>query len=198
MSSHSRWPGLKTSTQRAWSGQFLRWWWVVWWFPSWKFRFWWCFSSVSWTAGYTMAPIIQATPPPHVWWALRSEAVSDELRSNHIFIWGQYRSHGEILRHGSQECCANLILLSSARNNHIMVEAEGHADHQFPRVSDGVGYCSNFVPVHARPRRIPTGVCSKVLASKSTSAHSAQWNRHWGHDQRASSRTYGSILRQET
>jgi hypothetical protein len=29
-------------------------------------------------------------------------------------------------------------------------------------------------------------------------APSAQWNHHWGHDQRASARTYGSILRQKT
>jgi hypothetical protein len=42
---------------------------------------------------------------------------------------GQYRSHSEILRHGSQECCTNLVLLSSARNNHIMGEAKGHTDH---------------------------------------------------------------------
>jgi hypothetical protein len=54
-----------------------------------------------------------------------------------------------------------------------MAEAEGYADHQFPRVSDEAGYCSSFVPVHARPRRIPPGVCPKVLASESTSAHSA-------------------------
>jgi hypothetical protein len=51
-----------------------------------------------------------------------------------------------------------------------MGEAEGHADHQFPRVSDEAGYCSSFVLVHARPRRIPPGVCPKVLASESTSA----------------------------
>jgi hypothetical protein len=55
-----------------------------------------------------------------------------------------------------------------------MAEAEGHADHQFPRVSDEVGHCSGFVPVHTRPWRIPPGVCPKVLASKSTGAHSAQ------------------------
>jgi hypothetical protein len=65
----------------------------------------------------------------------------------------------------------NLVLLSSARNNHIMTEAEGHVDHQFPRVSDKAGYCSSFVLVHARPRRVPSGVCPKVLAFKSTSAH---------------------------
>jgi hypothetical protein len=52
-----------------------------------------------------------------------------------------------------------------------LAEAKGHADHQFPRVSDEAGYCSSFVPVHARPRRIPPGVCPKVLASESTSAH---------------------------
>jgi hypothetical protein len=87
---------------------------------------------------------------------------------------GQHCSHGEILRHGSQECRTNLVLLSLARNNHIMAEAEGHADHQFSRVPDEAGHCSSFVPVHARPRRIPPGVCLEVLASKSISAHSAQ------------------------
>jgi hypothetical protein len=55
-----------------------------------------------------------------------------------------------------------------------MAEVEGHADHQFPRVSDEAGHYSGFVPVHARPQRIPPGVCLKVLASESTSAHSAQ------------------------
>ena len=51
-----------------------------------------------------------------------------------------------------------------------MAEAKGHADHQFPRVPDEAVYCSSFVLVHARPRRIPPGVCPKVLASESTSA----------------------------
>jgi hypothetical protein len=73
-----------------------------------------------------------------------------------------------------KKCCANLVLLSSARNNHIMAEAEGHADHHFPRVSDEARYCSSFVPVHAGSRGIPSGVCPKVLASKGTSANSAQ------------------------
>jgi hypothetical protein len=171
---------------------------MVWWFPSWKFCFWWCFSSVSRTAGYPMPPIIQAAPAPYVWWALRPEAVSNELWSNHIFIWGQHCSHGEIFCHGSQKCRTDLVLFSLARNNHIMAEAEGHADHHLPRVSDKAGHCSGFVPVNARPRRIPLGVCPKVLASEGTSAHSAQWNCHWGHDQRASARTYGSIHCQET
>jgi hypothetical protein len=171
---------------------------MVWWFLAWKFCFWWCFSSVSRTAGYPMAPIIQATLAPYVWWAFRLEVVSNELWSNHIFIWGQHSSHGEILRHGSRECRTNLVLFTSARNNHIMAEVEGYAHHQFPRISDEAGHCSGSVPMHAGPRGIPSGICPEVLASKSTSAHSAQWNCHWGHDQRASARTYDSILCQET
>jgi hypothetical protein len=67
-----------------------------------------------------------------------------------------------------------LVFLSSARNNDIMAEAEGHADHQFSRISDEASYCSSLVPVHARPRGIPPGVCPKVLVSDSTSANSAQ------------------------
>jgi hypothetical protein len=87
---------------------------------------------------------------------------------------GQHCSHGEILRHGSQKCCTNLVLFSSARNNYIMAEAEGYADHQFPRISDEASHGSGFVLVHARQRGIPSSVCLKVLASESTRAHSAQ------------------------
>jgi hypothetical protein len=125
---------------------------------------------------HSITKILRNGPKAHFpfRWTLRSEAVSDELRSYHIFIWRQYCSHGEIFRHGSQECCTNLVLLSSARNNHIMAEDEGHVDHQFPRVSDEAGYCSSFVPVHARSRRIPSGVCPKILASEGTSANSTQ------------------------
>jgi hypothetical protein len=47
----------------------------------------------------------------------------DELRSNHIFIWGQYRSHGEVFRHGSPKCGPDMVLFSPARDNHIMAEA---------------------------------------------------------------------------
>jgi hypothetical protein len=99
---------------------------------------------------------------------------SDELRSNNIFLWWQHSGHGEIFRHGSQKCCTNLVLLSSARNNHIMAKAEGHAGHQFSRVSDEASYRSSFVPVHTRSRRIPSSVCPKVLALEGTSANSAQ------------------------
>jgi hypothetical protein len=37
-----------------------------------------------------MATILQVTVASHLRWALRSEAVSHELRSNHILIWGQH------------------------------------------------------------------------------------------------------------
>jgi hypothetical protein len=55
-----------------------------------------------------------------------------------------------------------------------MAEVEGYADHQFPRISYEAGYYSGYVPIHVRPRGIPSAVCPKVLASESTSAHSAQ------------------------
>jgi hypothetical protein len=54
-----------------------------------------------------------------------------------------------------------------------MAEAEGHVDHQFPRVSNETGYFSSFVPVHARSRRIPSGICPKVLASEGISTNNA-------------------------
>jgi hypothetical protein len=40
---------------------------------------------------------------------------------------------------------------SSARDNHVMVEAQGHAGYQFSRLSDEVGHSSGLVPVHTRP-----------------------------------------------
>ena len=106
--------------------------------------------------------------------AFRSEAVSDELRSNHIFIWRQYRSHGEIFHHGSQECCANLVFLSSARNNHFMAEAEGHVTDQLSRISNEASYSSSPLPVYSRSRRIPSGVCPKVLTIEGAGTNGAQ------------------------
>jgi hypothetical protein len=144
-----------------------------------------------------MAPIIQATSAPHVWWALRSKAVSDELWSNYIFVRGQYRSHGEVFRHGSPEHSLDMVFFSSARDNHVVAEAQGHAGYQFPRLSNEASQSSGPVSVHARPWGIPSGVCPKVLATEGTSAHSAQWNCHWDHDQGSSARTYDSILRQK-
>jgi hypothetical protein len=89
-------------------------------------------------------------------------------------FWWQYCSHGEVFRHGCQECCTNLVLLSSAKNNHVMAEAEGHADYQFPRVSNEAGHRSSFIPVHLGSRRILSGVCPKVLASEGTGTNDAQ------------------------
>ena len=119
-------------------------------------------------------PIIQATSASHVWWALRSKAVSDELRNNYIFVRGQYRSHGEVLRHGSPECSLDMVFFSSARDYHVMAEAQRHASYQFPRLSNKASHSSIHVPVHARPWGIPSGICPKVLATEGTSAYSAQ------------------------
>jgi hypothetical protein len=55
--------------------------------------------------------------------AFRSKAVSDELRSNYIFVRRQYCSYGEVLRHGSPECSPNMVFFSSARDYHVVAEA---------------------------------------------------------------------------
>jgi hypothetical protein len=44
-----------------------------------------------------------------------------------------------------------MVLLSSARNNYIMAEAQRHAGHQFPRFSNKASHCSGLVSMHARP-----------------------------------------------
>jgi hypothetical protein len=36
---------------------------------------------------------------------------------------GQYRSHGEVLRHGSPECSPNMVFFSSARDYNVVAEA---------------------------------------------------------------------------
>jgi hypothetical protein len=74
-----------------------------------------------------MATIIQTTAASHVRWVLGSKAVSHELQSNHILIWGQHGCHGEILRHGGQECSSDMIFFPSPGNDHVMSKAEGHA-----------------------------------------------------------------------
>jgi hypothetical protein len=67
-----------------------------------------------------------------------------------------------------------MVLLSSARDNHIMTEAEGLVDNQFPRVSNEAGHRSSSIPVHPGSRRIPSGVCPKVLASEGSGTTVAQ------------------------
>jgi hypothetical protein len=74
-----------------------------------------------------MATILQATTTSHVRRAFRSKVVSHELRSNHILIWWQHGCHGEILRHGGQECSSNVVFFPSPKNDHVMAKAEGHA-----------------------------------------------------------------------
>jgi hypothetical protein len=66
-----------------------------------------------------------------------------------------------------------MVLFSSARDYHVVVEAQGHAGYQFPRLSNEASHSSGPVPMHARPRRIPSGICPKVLATEGTSAYSA-------------------------
>jgi hypothetical protein len=69
-----------------------------------------------------MATILQATVASHVRWALGSEIVFHELRSNHIFIWG-----GQHRCHGGQECSSEAVLFPSSRNDHVVAKAKGHA-----------------------------------------------------------------------
>jgi hypothetical protein len=110
-----------------------------------------------------LASILQATSASHVRRTLRSEAVSDELRSNQIFIWRQYCSHGEIFRHGHQECCANLVLLSSARNNHIMAEAEVR---RFLRLRAQAPTVPNEMVIEAMIKGLRPGPTTQYFARK--------------------------------
>jgi hypothetical protein len=55
-----------------------------------------------------------------------------------------------------------------------MAKAQGHVGYQFSRLLDEASHISGIVPVHTRPGGIPSGICPKVLATESTSAHSAQ------------------------
>jgi hypothetical protein len=59
--------------------------------------------------------------------------------------------HGQVLRHGSPERGPNMVFFPSARDNHVVAEAQGHAGDQFPRLSDEASHSLGLVPVHARP-----------------------------------------------
>jgi hypothetical protein len=74
-----------------------------------------------------MATVLQAIIAPHVRRALGSKTVSHELRSNLILIWGQHGCHGEILRHGGQECSLDVVFFPSPGNDHVMAKAKGYA-----------------------------------------------------------------------
>jgi hypothetical protein len=77
-----------------------------------------------------------------------TKAVPHKLRSNHIIIWWQHHCHGEVLCHGSQECGSNMVFFSSARNNHVVAEAEGYASHQLSGFLDkaNCGGTAQFIP----------------------------------------------------
>jgi hypothetical protein len=106
---------------------------------------------------------------PHVWWPLGSKAVSNELRSNHILIWGQHGCHGEIFRHGGQECISDVVLFSSPRNIHVMAKAEGYAGNQLPRFPDEAGDCPSTFPMYARPWGVLASKRLKILVTLSPS-----------------------------
>jgi hypothetical protein len=74
----------------------------------------------------------------------------------------------------SSECSPNMVFFSSARDYHVVAEAQGHVGYQLPRLSNEAGHSSGSVSMHARPRRIPSGICTKVLAVEGTSAYGAQ------------------------
>jgi hypothetical protein len=44
-----------------------------------------------------------------------------------------------------------MIFLSSAKDNYVMAEAEGHASLQLSGLPDIASYCPSFVPMHAGP-----------------------------------------------
>jgi hypothetical protein len=46
------------------------------------------------------------------------------------------------------------------------------------RLSNEAGHSSGSVPMYARARRIPSGLCTKVFATKGTSTYSAQCDCH--------------------
>jgi hypothetical protein len=157
----------------------------------------WVFLPISISVGY------ETHGYPYPWvqlpsLALGPKAILDELWGNNILIRRQRSCHGKVLRHDSPKRGLDMVFFSLARDNHVMAEAQVHVGYHFSRLSDEASDSSGLVPVHTRPWGIPSGVFSKVLATESTSTHSAQWNRHWGHDQGSSARTYGSILCQET
>ena len=67
-----------------------------------------------------------------------------------------------------------MVFLSSARDNYVVVEAEGHASHQIPGLSDEASHCSGPVSMHARPCGVPAGIRLKVSVFESSSAYNAQ------------------------
>jgi hypothetical protein len=75
-----------------------------------------------------------------------------------------------------------VVFFSSARNYYFMAEAQGYVGNKFPGLSGEASHSLGFVSMHARPWGVSPSIRLKVLAPESTSAYSAQWNCHWGHD----------------
>jgi hypothetical protein len=144
-----------------------------------------------------MATFVETTIASHVWRAFGPKIVSHDLRSNHIIIWWQHRYHGKILRHGSQECCSNLVLFYLVGNNHIVAEVEGYASYQLSGLSDEAIDSSSPILVHTGPQGVFAGICPKVSMSQSSGANSAKWDCYWSHDQGTLSRTNSAIFCQE-
>jgi hypothetical protein len=55
-----------------------------------------------------------------------------------------------------------------------MAEAKGYVSDQLSRIQNEVGHCPGSFSVYTGPGGVFTGVCSKVLAAKSSSTYSAQ------------------------
>jgi hypothetical protein len=98
-----------------------------------------------------VATILQATQLPMYDGHSDPKQFLMSYEATNILVWGQRCCHGKILCHGGQKRGPDLVFLPSAKNNHIMAEAQGYASHQFPRLLDKANHCSGFVSMHARP-----------------------------------------------
>jgi hypothetical protein len=65
------------------------------------------------------------------------------------------------------------VLFSSARNNHIVAEAEGYASRKLQGLPNEGSDCSSSILVHTRPWGVVAGIRPKVLATQSPGANSA-------------------------
>jgi hypothetical protein len=67
-----------------------------------------------------------------------------------------------------------MVFFSLARDNYVVAEVEVHARHQLSGLPDEASQYSSFIPMHTGPGGVPASVRPKVLATKSSSAYSAQ------------------------
>jgi hypothetical protein len=71
--------------------------------------------------------------------------------ATNILVWGNTVVMAKSFVMVVRSVALDLVFLPSAKNNHIMAEAQGYASHQFPRLSDEANHCSGFVSMHTRP-----------------------------------------------